>query len=102
MTKNQKLIKWVEEIAALTKPDSIHWCDGSAAENQALCDLLVKAGTFKPLPKRPGSYACNSHPSDVARSEGFARTACSRQQCSHPSRALRCRKPLAVFATQDE
>ena len=69
MTKNQKLIKWVEEIAALTKPDSIHWCDGSAAENQALCDLLVKAGTFKPLPKRPGSYACNSHPSDVARSE---------------------------------
>jgi phosphoenolpyruvate carboxykinase (GTP) len=69
MTKNQKLIKWVEDIAALTKPDRIHWCDGSAAENQAMCDLLVKAGTFKPLPKRPGSYACNSHPSDVARSE---------------------------------
>jgi GTP-dependent phosphoenolpyruvate carboxykinase len=57
MTKNQKLIKWVEDIAALTKPDRIHWCDGSAAENQAMCDLLVKAGTFKPLPKRPGSYA---------------------------------------------
>ena len=69
MTKNEKLKRWVAEIAALTKPDHIHWCDGSEKENQAMCDLLVKAGTFKPLPKRPGSYACNSHPSDVARSE---------------------------------
>ncbi len=69
MTKNEKLKRWVAEIAALTKPDHIHWCDGSEKENQAMCDLLVKAGTFRPLPKRPGSYACNSHPSDVARSE---------------------------------
>jgi phosphoenolpyruvate carboxykinase (GTP) len=69
MTENQKLKNWVAEIAALTKPDSIHWCDGSEQENKAMCELLVKAGTFKPLAKRPGSFACNSHPSDVARSE---------------------------------
>ena len=69
MTSNQKLKNWVAEIAALTKPDSIHWCDGSEQENTAMCELLVKGGTFKPLSKRPGSFACNSHPSDVARSE---------------------------------
>ncbi len=69
MTSNQKLKTWVAEIAALTKPDSIHWCDGSEQENTALCERLVKGGTFKPLSKRPGSFACNSHPSDVARSE---------------------------------
>ena len=69
MTSNQKLKTWVAEIAALTKPDSIHWCDGSEQENTTLCELLVKGGTFKPLSKRPGSFACNSHPSDVARSE---------------------------------
>ncbi len=68
-SNNNKLNAWVAEIAALTKPDHIHWCDGSAQENAQLCDLLVKAGTFKALPKRPGSFACNSHPSDVARSE---------------------------------
>lgn len=69
MSNHPNLNQWVEEIAALTRPDRIHWCDGSDAEHQALCDHLVKAGTFKPLAKRPCSYACNSHPSDVARSE---------------------------------
>jgi len=68
MTKNQKLNNWVNEIAALTKPDRIHWCDGSQREYDTLCDLLVKAGTFKPLSKRPVSFAFNSHPSYVARS----------------------------------
>ncbi|HXR47031.1 MAG TPA: phosphoenolpyruvate carboxykinase (GTP) [Candidatus Limnocylindrales bacterium] len=70
-TKNQQLISWVNEMAALCQPRDIHWCDGSDAENQRLCDLMVKSGTFTRLneKKRPGSYLARSHPSDVARVE---------------------------------
>ncbi len=70
-TTNQKLIAWVKEMEALCQPDQIHWCDGSAEENQALCDLMVKSGTFIKLneKKRPNSYLARSHPSDVARVE---------------------------------
>jgi phosphoenolpyruvate carboxykinase (GTP) len=58
-------------MAVLCQPDSIHWCDGSDAENHALCDLLVAHGTFTRLNprKRPGSFLARSHPSDVARVE---------------------------------
>ncbi len=45
-TTNQKLISWVNEMAALCQPEKIFWCDGSDAENQMLCDLMVKSGTF--------------------------------------------------------
>ncbi len=70
-TTNQKLISWVNEMAALCQPEKIFWCDGSDAENQMLCDLMVKNGTFIKLnaQKRPGSYLARSHPSDVARVE---------------------------------
>ena len=47
--KNNQLIQWVAEIAALTQPDKIHWCDGSQDEYDSLCELLVKAGVFKRL-----------------------------------------------------
>ncbi len=70
-TKHAKLLSWVEEIAELTQPGSIHWCDGSAAEYDDLCQALVDAGTFEKLSdaKRPNSYLARSDPDDVARVE---------------------------------
>jgi phosphoenolpyruvate carboxykinase (GTP) len=70
-SRNAKLNKLVEEMAALCKPDHIHWCDGSEAEYKSLCDLMVKNGTLIPLnpAKRPGSFLSRSDASDVARVE---------------------------------
>jgi phosphoenolpyruvate carboxykinase (GTP) len=70
-TKNHRLTEWVREVAELTRPDSIHWCDGSAEEYDALCQELVENGTFERLSeaKRPNSYLGRSDPGDVARVE---------------------------------
>ena len=70
-TANQNLLAWVRQTAELCQPQDIHWCDGSDAENQALCESMVNSGTLIKLdPKRrPGSYLARSHPSDVARVE---------------------------------
>jgi phosphoenolpyruvate carboxykinase (GTP) len=62
---------WVEEVAALTQPDDIHWCDGSQAEYEQLAQQMVDAGTLERLSdaKRPHSYLAHSDPADVARVE---------------------------------
>jgi len=71
MTNNQKLLAWVNEWAEICQPESVYWCDGSEEENQRLLSEMVKSGAAVKLDdkKRPGSYAFNSDPSDVARVE---------------------------------
>jgi phosphoenolpyruvate carboxykinase (GTP) len=70
-TKNKRLLAWVQEVAELTTPDRIEWCDGSDEEWNRLTQELVASGTLTPLnsEKRPNSFLARSHPSDVARVE---------------------------------
>jgi len=71
MTSNQKLIRWVEDMAHLCKPDHVHWCDGSQKEYDELSELMVKSGTYIKLneKKRPNCFYAKSDPADVARVE---------------------------------
>ncbi|WP_406853125.1 phosphoenolpyruvate carboxykinase (GTP) [Brevundimonas sp. BH3] len=70
-TQHEVLVAWVSQIAALTKPDRVHWCDGSEAEKSAIIADLIGKGTLKALDqsKRPGCYYAASDPKDVARVE---------------------------------
>jgi phosphoenolpyruvate carboxykinase (GTP) len=70
-TTHTTLLEWVERVAELTRPDDVHWCDGTGEEYDALCQRMVETGTLERLAetKRPNSYLARSDPADVARVE---------------------------------
>lgn len=78
---------WVAEIAALTSPAAVHWCDGSVAELRAMLALMETAGTAIRLneEKRPNSYLVRSHPADVARVEDRTFICCERPEDAGPN-----------------
>jgi phosphoenolpyruvate carboxykinase (GTP) len=86
-TTHQKLLAWVDEVAELTQPDAIHWCDGTAEEYDSLCAALVEAGTLERLAdaKRPNSYLARSDPGDVARVEDRTFICSEREEDAGPT-----------------
>lgn len=74
LSENKHLLRWVEKMGALTKPDTVHWVDGSQEEYDELCAKLVEGGTFIKLNQDlwPGCFYARSDASDVARVEDRA------------------------------
>ena len=86
-TRNQRLLRWVEDVAALTQPDAIHWCDGSQAEYDGMFERMLRSGTAQRLDpeKRPGSYLVLSDPADVARVEDRTFICSEKQEDAGPT-----------------
>ena len=86
-TKNARLLAWVEEIAALTRPDQIEWCNGSQAEYDRMFELMLETGTAERLDdaKRPNSYLVQSDPADVARVEDRTFICCENEADAGPT-----------------
>lgn len=84
-TTHKELAAWVKEIAELTQPDRIEWCDGSEIEWTRLTNLLVEQGTFKRLAKRQNSFYAASDPTDVARVEDRTYICSEREEDAGPT-----------------
>jgi len=86
-TDHSRLQGWVEEMAALTQPDDVYWCDGSDEEYEQLAQTLLDAGTFERLADatRPGCYLALSDPADVARVEDRTFICSEREEDAGPT-----------------
>ena len=78
MKKNTDLRMWVEQVAATTKPDKVHWCDGTDEERDELTRLMLDTGELIRLNQdsHPNCFLHRSDPNDVARVEHLTYVCC--------------------------
>jgi phosphoenolpyruvate carboxykinase (GTP) len=87
MPNNEAVKRWVDEVAARTKPDDVVWCDGSGVEKERLTRQALETGELIALnqQKLPGCYLHRSHPSDVARTEHLTFICTPTQEATGPT-----------------